>query len=359
MTYAEHQEDKNQNTHHKTYKYKSFLSTQRYLLLPTSIVIAALAISGAWVYTARLKTSPQIKPSATAALSEQTNGGEVSINQEVVIPQEGVELPIVWGDVIKRVVDAGVIDLERFELLYSQRGGLSPDMTALLRNSNNKKIRITPENSGVLLNIAWALGLGNKNPILDEGPMNDEQYGGADNFASTGGWSLAKGDAMEHYSKHEFITLKSKEQALVERVSKGIYRPCCGNSVHFPDCNHGMAMLVLLELMASQGVSEKDMYKAALAVNSYWFPDTYLTIAMYMQGRGVAWNKVSPEEMLGANYSGAAGFQRILSQGKVSSGPGGWGGGGGAPPLPLLPLSTSTGISSKAGAECKSRRIIS
>src|SRR3990167_4764832 len=314
MTYAEHQEDKNQNTHHKTYKYKNFLSAQRYLLLPTSIVIAALAISGAWVYTARLKTSPQIKPSATAALSEQTNGGEVSINQEVVIPQEGVELPIVWGDVIKRVVDAGVIDLERLELLYSQRGGLSPDMTALLRNSNNKKIRITPENSGVLLNIAWALGLGNKNPILDEGPMNDEQYGGADNFASTGGWSLAKGDAMEHYSKHEFITLKSKEQALVERVSKGIYRPCCGNSVYFPDCNHGMAMLGLLELMASQGVLEEEMYKAALAVNSYWFPDTYLVIAKYLKSQGKDWHMAVPKEILGYNYSSGPGYQKLLEK---------------------------------------------
>lgn len=326
MTYAEHQEDKNQNTHHKTYKYKSFLSTQRYLLLPTSIVIAALAISGAWVYTARLKTSPQIKPSATAALSEQTNGGEVSINQEVVIPQEGVELPIVWGDVIKRVVDAGVIDLERFELLYSQRGGLSPDMTALLRNSNNKKIRITPENSGVLLNIAWALGLGNKNPILDEGPMNDEQYGGADNFASTGGWSLAKGDAMEHYSKHEFITLKSKEQALVERVSKGIYRPCCGNSVYFPDCNHGMAMLGLLELMASQGVSEEEMYKAALAINSYWFPDTYVTIAKFLAQNSISWDQANPEEILGADFSSSQGYRQVLSQVQPAEVRGGGGG---------------------------------
>ena len=326
MTYAEHQEDKNQNTHHKTYKYKNFLSAQRYLLLPTSIVIAALAISGAWVYTARLKTSPQTKPSATAALSEQTNGGEVSINQEVVIPQEGVELPIVWGDVIKRVVDAGVIDLERFELLYSQRGGLSPDMTALLRNSNNKKIRITPENSGVLLNIAWALGLGNKNPILDEGPMNDEQYGGADNFASTGGWSLAKGDAMEHYSKHEFITLKSKEQALVERVSKGIYRPCCGNSVYFPDCNHGMAMLGLLELMASQGVSEEEMYKAALAINSYWFPDTYVTIAKFLAQNSISWDQANPEEILGADFSSSQGYRQVLSQVQPAEVRGGGGG---------------------------------
>ena len=59
---------------------------------------------------------------------------------------------------------------------------------------------------------------------------------------------------MNHYSMHRFIVLTPEQQALVEKVSKGIYRPCCGNSVYFPDCNHGMAMLGLLELMASQGV---------------------------------------------------------------------------------------------------------
>jgi len=48
-----------------------------------------------------------------------------------------------------------------------------------------------------------------------------------------------------------------------------------------------MAMLGLLELMAAQGVGEEEMYKAALAVNSYWFPDTYLTIAEYMQNKGI------------------------------------------------------------------------
>ena len=42
-------------------------------------------------------------------------------------------------------------------------------------------------------------------------------------------------------------------------------------------------MLGLLELMASQGLSEEEMYKYALIVNSYWFPDTYLAIAKYFE----------------------------------------------------------------------------
>ena len=100
----------------------------------------------------------------------------------------------------------------------------------------------------------------------------------------------------------------------MERVSKNIYRPCCGNSVYFPDCNHGMAMLGLLELMAAQGTSEEEMYKAALQVNSYWFPDTYLTLAKYFEQRGVEWSKVSPKEVLGAAYSSAQGYQQILAE---------------------------------------------
>jgi hypothetical protein len=75
-----------------------------------------------------------------------------------------------------------------------------------------------------------------------------------------------------------------------------------------------MAMLGFLELMASQGVSEPDMYKAALAVNTYWFPDTYLTIAAYLKKQGSDWNKASPQEILGAQYSSASGYRQILTQ---------------------------------------------
>jgi len=183
---------------------------------------------------------------------------------------------------------------------------------------------MTQENAGTILNLLWAFGLGNKNEILEKGPMVNydgreagspaEALAKAGNFASTGGWTLAKGNAMDHYSKHSFVTLTPDQQAMVERVAKNIYRPCCGNSTYFPDCNHGMAMLGLLELLASNGVSERDMYKIALQVNSYWFPDTYLTIAKYMELKGVPWNKVDPKEMLGADYSSGSGYRKILEQ---------------------------------------------
>jgi hypothetical protein len=144
--------------------------------------------------------------------------------------------------------------------------------------------------------------------------MQDSRYGGAGRFASTGGWILAKGSAMDYYSKHVLVKLTPEQLELVEKVSQGIYRPCCNNSTYFPDCNHGMAMLGLLELVASQGAGEKAMYQAALAANSYWFPQVYATIARYLEAKGMAWDKADAAGILGPNFSSASGYRQVLSQ---------------------------------------------
>lgn len=253
-----------------------------------------------------------IKSDKTAKILEENYS-------QKIIPENGVVLPAKWGDSGARMISAGVIDKSKLEELYAGRGGLKGEEKKLMEGLDNGNLKITRENSSFVLNLLWALGLGNKNEILENGPMSDEKYGGAGNFASTGGWTLARGNAMSHYSKHQFIVLTPDEQVLVEKVSKNIYRPCCGNSTYFPDCNHGMAMLGLLELMASQGVSEEEMYKSALAVNSYWFPDTYITIAKYLKSQGKDWVKADPKEILGFDYSSGAGFQKIKSKTENSS----------------------------------------
>lgn len=181
-------------------------------------------------------------------------------------------LAIYWGDLGLKMVDAGVIDREKVEGLYKERYNLSEKDKEIIYGNHNGDIMITSENSGMMLNMLWAFGLANKNPILENGPMMDSRYGGAENFASTSGWTLAKGNVMDHYSMHKFLILTSEQQILVEKVTKNVYRPCCKNSTYFPDCNHGMAMLGLLELKASQGANEADMYKTALEANDLWFP---------------------------------------------------------------------------------------
>lgn len=281
-------------------------------MIPASILISAIILAGSWIYTKGISSNPpksELKSESASALSTLTSELE-----EKVLPAEGIILPARWGDLGVKMTDAGVIDKTKFESLYDQRGGLSTEERKLLEDADNGQIKMTSDNSGFLLNLFWALGLGTKNKILDNGPMNDPRYGDAGNFASTGGWTLAKGDAMDHYSRHPFIALTAEQQQLVENVSKNIYRPCCNNPVYFPDCNHGMAMLGLLELMASQGVSEKEMYKIALQVNAYWFPDTYLNIAQYLASKNIDWQTADPKDLLGVNYSSGSGYQQILSQ---------------------------------------------
>ncbi|MBI4094100.1 hypothetical protein HY417_04000, partial [Candidatus Kaiserbacteria bacterium] len=216
---------------------------------------------------------------------------------EQVMPSDGVELPVVWGDLGRQLVDSGAIDREKWMELYRER---TDEEERLLDGSSQEKLRITRENASYLLNLFWAFGLANANPILeDKTEMMNPQFGGAGGFASTGGWTLSDGDSMNHYGMHALVQLTKEQQALVDRISRGVYRPCCDNSTHFPDCNHGMAMLGLLELMASQGASEEEMWDAALAVNSYWFPDTYETIALYKKQKGIEWSDVDPREVLG------------------------------------------------------------
>ena len=236
------------------------------LNFPVAIVVAALILGGAWVYTQ--------KPASEGNMAGLLNPPHV---------QDGITLPVKWDDLGAKMISVGVIDAEKFEALYAGRGGLDENARQLLYEENNGNLKITAENSGVILNLLWAFGLGNRNDILIYGPMTtydgktpasvEEMLTKASGFASTGGWTLAKGHAMEHYARHPFVILNEEQQALVENVSKNVYRPCCSNSTYFPDCNHGMAMLGLLELMASQGVSEKEMYDFAAKVNALWFPE--------------------------------------------------------------------------------------
>lgn len=296
--------------------------TKKDYLISGSILISTIILATIWLFINGPTTEkPLHNKSATA------ENRVLSALEEKVLPSEGVKLPVVWGDLGAKLVSVGVIDANKFKEIYQSRNEFSKEYEDLLLGSENGKLKITAENSGYLLNLLWALGLANKNPILDDGEISSPSYGGAGKFASTGGWTISVGDPMNHFSMHRFFTLTPEQQALVGKMAKGIYRPCCGNSTHFPDCNHGMAMLGLLELMASQGVSEREMWRTALIVNSYWFPDNYLTIASYMESKGIDWNDLDPKEVLSYEYSSGPGYVNIYSKVSVSESRQGGGGG--------------------------------
>lgn len=262
-----------------------------------AVLIAGALSWGAWVGEREVGERETEAPQDTPQHAEVTE----------------VDLPVAWGDIGMRLVEEGVIDLPKLEEIYASRGGLGKEAELLMSNMGNEKIRMTRDNANTLLNILWAFGLANKNPVLEKGPMMDPKYGGAGNFASTGGWTIAKGDPMSHYSAYEFVKLTKQEQEKVERVAQGIYRPCCNNSTYFPDCNHGMAMLGLLELMAANNVSEKEMYEVALGVNRLWFQGTYEVIDTYVKEQGLA-GKVSAKDLLGSAYSSGSGFGKVFAE---------------------------------------------
>ena len=79
------------------------------------------------------------------------------------------------------------------------------------------------------------------------------------------------------------INLNETQERLVLKLAKSIFRPCCNNSTFFQDCNHGSAMLGLLELGASQGRSEEELYAIALNANSYWYAEKYSRIGLYFE----------------------------------------------------------------------------
>lgn len=266
----------------------------------STIIISVLVLS--FVVFGTLRYTPRADRPAAAQ--------EIAEAQSVV---ESVPLPINWGNKGSQLQKLGVIDRRSFDAVYASRGGMSTDTQQMLDAPMDGQIVMTKENANEMLNVFWAFGLANKNKILEKGPMMDARYNGAGNFASTGGWSLAVGDPMSHYSMHQMITLTPDQQLLVERVSKNIYRPCCNNSTYFPDCNHGMAMLGLLELMAAQNVSEQEMYKTALAVNRLWFPDQYEVIGQYLGKQNKSWANADPKEILSAAYSSGSGYAKVVA----------------------------------------------
>lgn len=216
-----------------------------------------------------------------------------------VLPEDGFELPVSWGDIAPRLIELGVIDKAKFEKTVS----MGEEEKMIFEGKADIPIRINSKNSQFVVDLLWALGLAQKSKVYDEGPMGTQYKEKVNNFASTGGWTLAVGSAMNHYNKYELIGLSEEEQQRVYDIASNVYRPCCGNSTSFPDCNHGMAALAAIELMVKKGLSDEEIYKNVLKLNSFWFPSTYLTVATYFARQGVAWNKVDAKLVLGSEYS--------------------------------------------------------
>ena len=247
---------------------------------------------------------------------------------EQINPKDGYNLSVSYGNLGPQLLASGVIDYAAFASIYQNAGSpLTADQIEALKNGSDQEIVINAQNAYYLLNFFWAVGLANQNTILTQGPMIQNSDGKFENFASTGGWSLATKPITELYASLDLIPLTEEQQKLVEEVAQGVYRPCCDNPTHFPDCNHGMAMLGILELMASQGATADQMFEAAKYVNAYWFPQQTLEAAVYLKAnQGVDFAEADPRLVVGRSMSSASGSKMVRadlqSKGLLQQAPG-------------------------------------
>lgn len=245
--------------------------------------------------------------------AQTANAETISYDQflQQVAPLSGTTITVNWGDMGQKLMESGAIDLDKFQARYS---GLSEEQEAILLGDELTEITFKPENIQFWTNVLWALGLVQESKVLGEGPIKQyEETNPIGGYASTGGWTLGSQSAEELYNSARLIDLTPEQDDLVYRVTENIFRPCCGNHTAFPDCNHGMAVLGLMELMASQGATEEELYQAALAFNGYAFSDSYIRVAAYFAKQDIPWSEVSPQVILGPDYSSAQGARRVAS----------------------------------------------
>lgn len=269
------------------------------------IFLVAIAVS------ILIKIWPLINQTLIAPVIPASTSGTLLIKeaQAVVVPVSGYQSKILLGTSVLALEQAGVIDRSKVEALYKNRGGLTPDLTTVLYATSTKSIVLTKENANEYLNLLWPLGLANYMKLNEKSKLNGPDV---NNFASTGGWTLGRADGGGGYfNKYPIVPLTPAQEQRVLTLAENMYRPCCGNSTFFQDCNHGSALLGLLELGVAQGLTDEELYKEAVAFNSFWFPSSYVETALYFKTvKGLDWKEVDPRIVMSKEYSSIEGWSK-------------------------------------------------
>lgn len=230
-----------------------------------------------------------------------------------VLPAAGHRSEVALGESVVKLVRAGVIDRDKFVARYAARGGVAEDLADLLNQRARGPILLTGRNAGLYVNALWPLGLANRMAANLASPLNGDSR---DRYASTGGWTLGRqASGGAYFNSLSIVELSASQEALAVKIARNSFRPCCNNSTFFQDCNHGSALLGLLTLGASQGLSEEDLYREALAFSAYWFPQNFLRTALYFKAvKGVEWRDVDARTVMSAEFSSANGWRANVAR---------------------------------------------
>lgn len=228
---------------------------------------------------------------------------------EQVLPEKGVATGVRFAGSLQKLIAAGVIDPDKFR---AAAGEVPAWVERLLVASSDDPIVFNRDTARYLVDLLWPIGLANRATLNENTSLNTVRI---PSFASTGGWTLGRQpNGYVYFNNVGAVPLSGAQQVMVLAVARGSYRPCCDNSTLFQDCNHGSALLGLLELAASQGATLPALYRLALTANAYWFPDNYARTALYFSHfRGMSWGDIDPRLVLGPAYSSASGWQLNVS----------------------------------------------
>lgn len=257
---------------------------------------------------------PEAGTERTATLQHMAHPPiDVKALSQAVNPPGGYTLPARYGQVGPKLLEAGAIDTGAFQQHYQQAGRALPDKEMeILNRGSQESITINQQNEDFLFRLFWALGLSNQNPIIENGPIQAGGRSKMESLESISGWTLSRIPAKELFSSASILALSPEQQARVEDVAKAVYLPCCDHPAELPDCAHGMAMLGLLEFMASQNASTEAMFSAAKQVNAFWFPQQTLEQAIFLVATQLKdYGNVDARLIVSSPYSSANGFRQL------------------------------------------------
>lgn len=263
------------------------------MLVGSAIALLMFQVSFAWIGAA-----PRAEKNSIVA-----NGEIIDIDAivEEVTPAKGFATNVRWGDVVSKMVATGALDPQKLETILTKQYGqeMKPEWRAVLAGED-VNLEINNENAVFMMYMLWTLGKHNQNQILSDSPI--AKYF---NKYDIGVGRVGYGDTP-------ILSLTAGEQAVAKKVAENAYRPCCGNATASPDCSHGFAALGLIELMASQGMSEAEMFDTFVKFNSFWFPETYIKDALYFRSvRGEKWSEADKKLIAGVEYSSISGAYKV------------------------------------------------
>ncbi len=276
-----------------------FSNKHKYILAVLTIVTVAL-------FVIQLVPIPGlsgfVSASSHSGSSSMSGGLDIGKITNNVVPENGFKISAKWGDVVKKMVDTGALDPVKLENILTKRYGqeMDPEWKAIL-SGKDANLEINAKNSVFMMYALWALAKHNDNKILHDSP-----------FADSFGTDYDIGVGKQGYGDTKLLSLTPEQQTLATKVAENAYRPCCGQSTARPDCSHGYSALGLIQLMASQGFSEKEIFDAFIKFNSFWFPANYIQTAIYFKlNEKQDWEQVDKQLVAGEQFSSVRGAQQV------------------------------------------------